>query len=427
MFRSELNEHSPLRVLDTALSGGVGVGRLAVVTARAGVGKTAFLVQVGLDALLQEQRVLHVSIGDSIDDVRGWYDSLFNDLARRNRLDDVNASRLLVERHRMIQTFADTQFSAAKLHSIAGMLAEHAGFRPAHILIDGLDWSKIDGEVLEAFKATATLVEGDVWLTALSHREDPVNGDLPRPLTRLAEHIDVAVALQPRSTHVDLQILKGGASEGGATSLALDPDTMTLVDHRATDEFAAIQLAKTECTLYSGGAPGTEAAFGECAEEYGLQEVNFTFEGHQPARSRGLVNLNDKELRQGDVSLAYVSRRMNRNFTSSTTFRRVLQSIWHQVNHSQQVLVVGVIQEDGSVKGGTGWGAELARVWNKPLWVFDQEKKAWFRWNSLQAEWTRTMTPRLISTNVCGTGTRFLTDEGRTAIQAVFKATFPAE
>ncbi len=424
MFRSELNEHSPLRVLDTALSGAMSVGRLAVVTSRAGVGKTAFLVQVGLDALLQEQRVLHVSIGDSIDDVRGWYESLFNDLARRTHLDDAMASRLLVERNRMIQTYADDQFSAGALHAVSEMLAEHAGFRPAHILIDGLNWKKITPDVLEAFKATATLVEGDVWLTALSHRDDPADGDLPRPLSTFADSIDVAVALQPRSNHVDLQILKGGG-DAHATSLALDPDTMRLVDHRATDEFAAIRLSADECTLYSGGAPGTEAAFGAMCEKYDVREVNFTFEGHQPARANGLVVLNDKELRQGDVSLAYVSRRMNRSYTSSTTFRRVLQSIWHQVNHAQQVLVVGVIQADGTVKGGTGWGAELARVWNKPLWVFDQEQKAWFRWNSLQSEWSKTMTPRLISSNFCGTGTRFLTDEGRAAIESVFQATFP--
>lgn len=423
MLRSEVNEHSALRVLDAALSGSASVGRLAVVSAGAGIGKTAFLVQVGLDFLLREQRVLHVSIGDTVEDVRGWYDSLFCDLARRRELDNEMATRLMLERNRMIQTYADPQFSGEKLRAVVQMLVDHAGFRPAHILIDGLDWSKITPEALASFKATGSLVGGDVWLTALSHRDEDDAGALPHALAPFADAIDVAVALQPRSNHVDLHIVKGPVN-GGATSLALDPDTMTLVDHRATAEFAAIRLSRDDCTLYSGGAPGTEAAFGEQSEKYDVREVNFTFDGHQPARSSGLVMLSDKELRQGDVSLAYVSRRMNRSYTSSTTFRRVLQSIWHQVNHSQQVLAVGVIQADGTVKGGTGWGAELARVWNKPLWVFDQDQKAWFRWNSLQAEWSKTMTPRLISSNFCGTGTRFLTEDGRAAIEAVFEATF---
>jgi hypothetical protein len=76
------------------------------------------------------------------------------------------------------------------------------------------------------------------------------------------------------------------------------------------------------------------------------------------------------------------------------------------------------------VKGGTGWGAELARVWNKPLWVFDQDKEQWFRWNSLEEKWVPSRTPRLIAANFAGTGTRFLTDAGRAAIVDVFSTTF---
>ena len=426
MFRSELNAHSPLRVLDTALVNGTQAGRISVVAAGPGVGKTAFLVQVGLDALLQEHRVLHVSIGGTVDDVRGWYDSLFSDLARRTDLTDVMAARLLVERNRMVQTYAADQFSAAKLHAVATMLADHAGFRPAHILIDGLDWATLDSDALDSFKVTARFLQGRLWMTALSQDEDVESGRLPASLAPLAGHLDAAIALEARGSHVDLRVLRGGVEGQAATSLALDPDTMTLIDHRATDEFAAVSLPNDRCTLYSGGAPGTEAAFGELAERFGVGEVNFTFEGHEPARVRGLVGLSDKELRQGDVSLAYVSRRMNRAYTTSTTFRRVLQSIWHQVNHAQQVLVIGVIQDDDTVKGGTGWGAELARVWNKPLWVYDQEQRGWYRWNSLQGEWTKTLTPRVISANFCGTGTRFLTGDGLAAIEAVFEASFSA-
>ena len=32
-----------------------------------------------------------------------------------------------------------------------------------------------------------------------------------------------------------------------------------------------------EVTLYSGGLKGTEAAFGECAEQYGLKEITYSF------------------------------------------------------------------------------------------------------------------------------------------------------
>ncbi len=34
------------------------------------------------------------------------------------------------------------------------------------------------------------------------------------------------------------------------------------------------------------------------------------------------------------------------------------------------------------MKGGTGWGAEFAKLCNKPFFVFDQDRDGWFRWNS---------------------------------------------
>ena len=48
--------------------------------------------------------------------------------------------------------------------------------------------------------------------------------------------------------------------------------------------------------------------------------------------------------------------------------------------HGQEIYVVGAILEDGTVRGGTGWGAEFAKLCNKPLFVFDQEKNGWFEW-----------------------------------------------
>ena len=59
----------------------------------------------------------------------------------------------------------------------------------------------------------------------------------------------------------------------------------------------------------------------------------------------------------------------------------MLQSIWYQINHGQEIFVVGTILDDNTVKGGTGWGAEFAKLCNKPLYVFDQARNQWFTWN----------------------------------------------
>ncbi len=181
-------------------------------------------------------------------------------------------------------------------------------------------------------------------------------------------------------------------------------------------------LDPKDCILYSGGAGGAEAEFGALAERYGLQEVHFSFEGHQIVRTRGLRVLTTEELGLKDVSLAYVSKLMSRSFSRAPKFRAVLQSICWQVASGHEVFVVGSILPDGTVKGGTGWGAEYSKICNKPLYVFDQERKTWFQWKDL--EWQVAMNPVIGHHHFTGTGTRFLSEEGKAAIAGLFARSF---
>src|SRR6188474_1685495 len=135
------------------------------------------------------------------------------------------------------------------------------------------------------------------------------------------------------------------------------------------------RMTSADCILFSGGAPGAETAFGACAERHGVEEVNFTFEGHPMARQRGVRVLNHEELQAGDVSLEYVAKLLHRRYSDAPTIRKVLQTLWYQVNAGQEIYVIGTVQmDDQTVRGGTGWGAEFAKLCNKPLHVFDQEK-----------------------------------------------------
>lgn len=185
--------------------------------------------------------------------------------------------------------------------------------------------------------------------------------------------------------------------------------------------------SRQDSILFSGGAQGAEAEFGMAAERLGIEEVTFSFEGHKPVRSRGLRVLNHEELKSGDVSLAYVSRLMGRRYPDTPTFRRILQSIWYQVNAGQEIYVVGAIQPDNTVRGGTGWGAEFAKLCNKPLFVFDQAQDGWFEWDSERVAWTPLTAgrePVIDHPHITGTGTRVLEDNGRRAITSLFARSF---
>ena len=182
-----------------------------------------------------------------------------------------------------------------------------------------------------------------------------------------------------------------------------------------------------DCILFSGAAPGAEAEFGACAEQRGIDEVNFTFEGHTLGRQRGMRVLTHEELQAGDVSLEYVSRLMRRRYTDAPRIRKVLQTLWYQVNNGQEIYVIGTVLDDGTVRGGTGWGAEFAKLCNKPLHLFDQEKDGWCTWSG--TEWQprgKTDGPLITHPHFTGTGTRRLRANGKRAIADLFTRSFGA-
>jgi hypothetical protein len=176
-------------------------------------------------------------------------------------------------------------------------------------------------------------------------------------------------------------------------------------------------------TFFGGGHRGTETEFGRQAEQFGVQEVNYTFDGHKPARERGLRMLTPEALKKGDISMEIVSLRMNRKYSQADKIRKVFQMIFHMVNSGLQIFAVGWIQPDGTVKGGTGWAVELGKLFNRPLCVYDQDREQWFAWKD--NGWAEEL-PTIEHETFVGTGTRNLTDAGRRAIQDLFARSFGA-
>jgi len=180
--------------------------------------------------------------------------------------------------------------------------------------------------------------------------------------------------------------------------------------------------ARSSITLYSGGHKGTETEFGRLAEEWGLGEIHFSFKGHNIERTQGVVRvLSPEELDKGNVSMEIVSTRLGRNFSQVEKIRKVIQSIFHMVNNGYQVITVGWVQADNTVKGGTGWGVELAKLFNRPINVYDQEKQDWFSWKD--GRWVAE-TPVITHKTFVGTGTRNLSDDGRAALRRLFETSF---
>ena len=427
MYRKEVNAQSPLRILDMSIHGGLGKGNLGVVMARAGVGKTACLVQIGLDDLMRERPVLHLALEQTVEHVQSWYDALFSDLAIQTDLDNADSVRTMIARQRVIHAFADHELWPERLEKTVELFKTHLDFNPAAILVDGWDWAAHsvteNAAMIGAFKAYAKMLGAELWMTAQTHREGTGKHPekVPPPCDPYLDLIDVALFLEPHGDHVAVRLLKDHDNEElSETHLRLHPDTLSLVAD-ATGRTAPV-MPPSAFTLLSGGAEGAEKCFGECAGKWGLMELNFTFEGRTPKRTRGLVRLTEEELAQGAVSGVYLEAHMHRSYPKTPYFQKTLQSIWHQVNTAQAVFSVGLILEDGTVKGGTGWAVELARVWHKPVYVFDQERQGWFTWEN--GEWIPAGAPNIGVRRFAGTGTRNLSDAGRAAIEELFERSF---
>jgi hypothetical protein len=116
--------------------------------------------------------------------------------------------------------------------------------------------------------------------------------------------------------------------------------------------------------------------------------------------------------------MEFVFQRMGRRFAVGHGLRRVIQSMFHLVVDSDELFAVGWILPDNTVKGGTGWGVELAKVFNRRVHVFDQDKQAWFTWTNHRWEQSE---PCFGGRSISATGTRNLTEAGKNAIQGLFE------
>ena len=231
MHRKEINDRSPLRVLEQSTHGGLGRGNIGVVVARHGIGKTPFLVGVGLDDLMRARKVLHVSLEQPADRVCDFYDEIFTELAHTQHLEDVWRVRLDVERNRRIHCLPSNEFSPAKLIEALNFLRQHTQFEPAAIIIDGVDFDRLSTEMLHGLRAIAREREVELWMSATTDRRRKRDErGIPEPVAHLESEIDIILTMAHDGTRVHIGLHKDHDNTAVSDlKLALDPTTMLLV------------------------------------------------------------------------------------------------------------------------------------------------------------------------------------------------------
>lgn len=230
MVKKELIERSPLRLLEKSIRGGLGAGNIGVIAARKGTGKTACLVHIATDQLLQDKHVIHVSFAGRTDHIISWYEDIFSEIARKRSLEDAMKVHDEIIKHRVIMNFNQEGLTAEQfLRSMRAMITD-GNFAADTIIIDGYAFEKGEPASLAAIRQFAIELGLTVWFSASIHRDDPrVNAQgVPLVLEPFVEHIAVLITLSPLDSHVKLQLVKDH-DHYGTEDLHLELDSRTLL------------------------------------------------------------------------------------------------------------------------------------------------------------------------------------------------------
>lgn len=231
MIKKELVLQNPLRFIGDKTEDILPEGSFGAVLARAGVGKTALLVQLALHTLLKGKYVLHISLDDPVNKISLWYKEVFRHLTQS--YDAKKRSKLWEDLlpYRFIMTFKVEGFSVPKLEERLTDLKEQNIFSPQMVLIDGFDFNESARTSLSEFKSLAQNHSLHVWFSVKTHRQETQGPDgMPTSLLDVSDMFDVVIQLRPEGKKIHVMTLKGGPTDSDRPALFLDPATMLVKD-----------------------------------------------------------------------------------------------------------------------------------------------------------------------------------------------------
>ncbi|MCD6154065.1 MAG: hypothetical protein J7J07_09200 [Syntrophobacterales bacterium] len=229
MLKKDLILKNPLSLLGCETEDIVHEGGFGAVLSRAGVGKTAFLVQLAINSMLRSKNVLHISLNDPVKKVGLWYKELFHNLAEQHSPAEIKQLWEDILPHRFIMTFKVEGFSVPRLGERITDLTEQNIFHPRMIIIDGFRFNESTRKPLIDLKGLAEKHEFNVWFTVTTHRnEEPEPDGMPISFSLVEELFDAVLKLWPEGAETHIKILKGISADN--SSLLLDSSTMLVKD-----------------------------------------------------------------------------------------------------------------------------------------------------------------------------------------------------
>ena len=214
----DLIDKSPVRLFEKAAGGTLESGETGLISSKKGLGKTAVLVQFVVDYLLQGKATVHASFHPKSANVIGWYESIFNEIAKKKNIP--NAEDILAEvvKKRMILTLNQDVLSLARVISTVRALGE-SGIKVKALLIDDIDFAKVKPQDLADIHAFADEAGLAIWISAVYDSAALIPADIHAPF-------DVSLHLDSKSDGIELSVLKLQNKPVSDVRLKLDSKTL---------------------------------------------------------------------------------------------------------------------------------------------------------------------------------------------------------
>lgn len=222
MVKQDLYNKSPVRLFDAATEGGLKEGGLGLVTSKKGLGKTSVLVQFGMDTLLKDEQLVHVTFDLHSSNVISWYDGIFAEIAKKSAGNSAELKTDVVSK-RTILNFSLDNFSVTKVVNTLKALSA-AGIAVKGVVMDGIDFTKVSEDDVKAVADYAQSEKVTVWTSAAS--EGAKLADVVP--ANLEKYFDVVINLAQTGSNVAVDVLKLGDKKDVESGLKLDSKTLLI-------------------------------------------------------------------------------------------------------------------------------------------------------------------------------------------------------
>lgn len=176
---------------------------------------------------------------------------------------------------------------------------------------------------------------------------------------------------------------------------------------------------------YSGGADGADSYFELFSNQFQVQLVAYSYKTkyHQSVNKKELTV---EEFKEGVAHVYKANEVLKRS--KINPYLNLLARNWLQVKNADEVYAISTLKNFGSslhVKGGTAWAVQMAIDSRKKVFVYDQDRTAWFYYDEKTFSFKELKeAPRINAHHFAGIGTRNINMFGIAAIEELFINTF---